>query len=124
MTLAADYPLLEVFWTIALISLWALWIFMVVWMLVDNFGRHDHGGWAKAGWTVVIIVVPFLGVLIYSIVRPHEAPSRGVEASAGSQRAQTGTSTEQLVKLTELRDQGALSDAEFQAEKTAILGAK
>ncbi len=69
----ADYPLLEVFWTISIIFLWALWIFLVIWSLVDNFRRRDHGGWAKAGWLLFIIFVPLLGVLVYQIARPANA---------------------------------------------------
>jgi predicted PurR-regulated permease PerM len=69
----ADYPLLEVFWTIAFVSLWALWIFTVIWSLVDNFRRRDHGGWAKAVWTVFIIFLPVLGILAYLISRPAQA---------------------------------------------------
>ncbi len=67
----ADYPLLEVFWTLAFIALWALWIFTVIWSLVDNFKRHDHSGWAKAGWTVFIIFLPLIGILAYLIARPE-----------------------------------------------------
>jgi predicted PurR-regulated permease PerM len=88
MPLAADYPLLEVFWTIALVSLWAVWIFTVIWTLADNFGRHDHGGVAKAVWTVVIILFPLLGVLTYLITRPNEVPQQGPDASAGQQAPQ------------------------------------
>jgi predicted PurR-regulated permease PerM len=69
----ADYPLLEVFWTIAFVSLWALWIFTVIWSLVDNFRRRDHGGWAKAVWTVFIIFLPVIGILAYLISRPEQA---------------------------------------------------
>ena len=69
----ADYPLLEVFWTISIIFLWALWIFIVIWSLVDNFRRRDHSGWAKAGWLLFIIFVPLLGVLVYQIARPANA---------------------------------------------------
>ena len=68
----ADYPLLEVFWTIAIIFVWMLWIFLVIWTLVDNFRRRDHGGWAKAAWTVFIIFVPLIGILVYFIARPPE----------------------------------------------------
>ena len=69
----ADYPLLEVFWTIAFIFLWGLWIFTVIWSLVDNFRRRDHGGWAKAGWTVFIVFAPVIGILAYLIARPAQA---------------------------------------------------
>lgn len=69
----ADYPLLEAFWTICIIALWVLWVFVVIWTLVDNFMRHDHSGWAKAGWLLFIIFLPLLGVLVYLIARPQDA---------------------------------------------------
>lgn len=67
-----DYPLLEVFWTIAMVALWGLWIFTVIWTLIDNFQRRDHSGWAKAAWTVFIIFAPLIGILVYLIARPPE----------------------------------------------------
>ncbi len=69
----AEYPLLEVIWTICIIAMWVLWIFIVVYTLVDNFMRHDHGGWAKAGWLVLIVLLPLIGVLAYVIARPADA---------------------------------------------------
>ena len=83
MVLAAEYPLLEVFWTIALISLWVMWIWLVVFMLVDNFRREDHGGMAKAVWTVLLIVLPLFGVLMYMITRPNELGSIRGDAGGG-----------------------------------------
>jgi hypothetical protein len=68
--LAYDYPLLGVFWTIFLIAMWALWVFVVIWVFIDNFRRTDHSGWAKALWTLAIIFVPVIGVLAYLITRP------------------------------------------------------
>ena len=63
--LAYDYPLLGIFWTITMFFLWLAWIFVVVWVFIDNFRRHDHSGWAKALWTIAIIFVPIIGVLAY-----------------------------------------------------------
>jgi hypothetical protein len=68
--LAYDYPLLGVFWTIAILSIWVIVVFTVIWAFIDNFRRHDHSGWAKAGWALVIVVLPLLGTLIYLIARP------------------------------------------------------
>lgn len=70
MPLAADYPLLEIFWTVAVFALWAVWLWAVIWSLMDNWRRTDHGGWAKATWTVVIIIVPIIGFIVYMISRP------------------------------------------------------
>ena len=68
--LAYDYPLLGVFWTLLLASLFVLWIFIVIWTLIDNFRRRDHSGWAKAVWLLFILFLPFIGVFTYLIVRP------------------------------------------------------
>ena len=68
--LAYDYPLLGVFWTICIFSLWAMWIFAVIWVFIDNFRRTDHSGWAKALWALGIIFVPVIGVFAYLVTRP------------------------------------------------------
>ena len=70
--LAYDYPILGVFWTLLLFFLFAAWIFIVIWVFVDNFRRSDHSGWAKALWTIFILFVPVLGVSVYLIARPSE----------------------------------------------------
>jgi hypothetical protein len=64
---ASDYPFLDIFWTILIFMAWVIWIWMVIMVLIDIFSRPDLGGWAKAGWVVLIIVLPFIGVLIYLI---------------------------------------------------------
>jgi hypothetical protein len=69
--LAYDYPLLGVFWTIVMFFVSVGWIFVVIWVFVDNFRRHDHSGVAKALWTLAIIFVPLFGVLFYIITRPR-----------------------------------------------------
>jgi hypothetical protein len=68
LVLASDYPFLDVFWTILIFMAWVIWIWMVIMVLIDIFSRVDLSGWGKAGWVVLIIVLPFIGVLIYLIV--------------------------------------------------------
>jgi hypothetical protein len=77
--LAYDYPLLGVFWTVVMFTLFFLWIFVVLWTFVDNFRRKDHSGWAKALWAIFILFLPFIGVFSYLIVRPADvdAPLAG-----------------------------------------------
>lgn len=70
--LAYDYPLLGAFWTITIFALWFMVVFTVIWAFIDNFRRRDHSGWAKAGWALVIVVLPLLGTLIYLVARPVE----------------------------------------------------
>ena len=73
--LAYDYPLLGVFWTFVLASLFFLVIFVIVWALFDNFRRRDHSGWAKALWFLFILFLPLFGVFCYLIARPPEVDS-------------------------------------------------
>jgi Phospholipase_D-nuclease N-terminal len=70
---AYDYPLLGVFWTLVIASLWILVIFAIVWALFDNFRRRDHHGLAKALWFLFILFLPIFGVFVYLIARPAEA---------------------------------------------------
>jgi hypothetical protein len=70
--LGADYPFLNIMWTMFIFFAWVIFIYLLILVLADNFRRHDHSGWAKAGWTVFVIFLPLLGVLIYMIARPTE----------------------------------------------------
>jgi hypothetical protein len=74
MPLAADYPLLDVMWTMFIFFALVMVAGFVIMCLIDNFKRHDHSGLAKAGWTLLLIVVPLFGALIYQIARPEEVP--------------------------------------------------
>jgi hypothetical protein len=71
--LAADYPFLDIFWTMLIFFAWVIFIWLLIMVLSDNFRRHDHSGWAKAAWTLFVIFVPLIGVLVYMIVRPPTA---------------------------------------------------
>ena len=77
--LAYDYPLLGVFWTLVLASLFFLVIFTIVWALFDNFRRKDHGGLAKAGWFLFILFLPLFGVFVYLIARPADVDAEGAQ---------------------------------------------
>ncbi|HEY7691871.1 MAG TPA: PLDc N-terminal domain-containing protein [Gaiellaceae bacterium] len=70
--LAADYPFLDVMWSMFIFFAWVIFIYLLILVLADNFRRHDHSGWAKAGWTLFVIFLPLIGVLIYMIARPRE----------------------------------------------------
>ena len=70
--LGADYPFLDVMWTMFIFFAWVIFIYLLILVLADNFRRTDHSGWAKAGWTLFVIFVPLLGVLVYMIARPTE----------------------------------------------------
>jgi hypothetical protein len=126
-----DYPLLNLFWTMLWLFLWIMWFFLLFRIISDIFRSSDLSGWGKAGWSLFVIILPFLGVLTYLIVRGstmHERDARQVQASEQAFRsyvqetAGTGASTaEELTKLAALRDQGVLTDPEFTAQKAKIL---
>jgi phospholipase D-like protein len=68
----SSYPFLDIFWTMTIFFAWVIWIYLLILVLTDNFRRRDHSGLAKAGWTLLVIFVPLIGVLIYMITRPPE----------------------------------------------------
>jgi Phospholipase_D-nuclease N-terminal len=73
MPLGADYPFMDVFWTMVIFFAWVIFIWLLIMVLADNFRRTDHSGWAKAGWTLFVIFLPLFGVLVYMIARPATA---------------------------------------------------
>ncbi len=125
----SSYPLLDAFLTMLWFFLWILWIFLLVWIIMDVFRSHDLSGWAKALWLIFIIVLPFLGVLVYLIVRGGSMQERQVRQARAQDEAMrayvkdaAGTSSaDELAKLADLRDRGVISEAEFQAGKAKIL---
>ena len=70
MSLVADYPFLNIMWSMFIFFAWVIFIYLLILVLADNFRRSDHSGWAKAGWTLFVIFVPLIGVLVYMIARP------------------------------------------------------
>jgi Phospholipase_D-nuclease N-terminal len=70
--LGADYPFLDVMWSMFIFFAWVIFIYLLILVLADNFRRQDHSGWAKAGWTLFVIFVPLIGVLVYMIARPRD----------------------------------------------------
>jgi hypothetical protein len=121
---------LGVFWSIFVFFLWIMWFFLLFRVIGDIFRSHDLSGWAKAAWLIFVLVVPFLGVLIYVIARGDEMGQRDIaQAQAQDQAfrayvqdaADTGGPVDQLAKLAELRDRGVINDAEFEQQKAKIL---
>ena len=85
MVLAADYPFLDVFWTMILFFSWVVWIWMMILILSDIFRRHDISGWAKAAWIVFMIILPFIGVLVYLIAHGKGMAERRAEDQKAAQ---------------------------------------
>ena len=128
--LAYDYPLLNVFLSILYFSLFFMWIWIAVTVVVDIFRSSDLGGFAKALWFLFVVLLPFLGVFIYLVARGGKMHERQVADATAQQKAfddyvkQTAGAPDvasQLEKLAGLRDQGVISAEEFEAQKAKLL---
>ena len=129
--IATDYPLLEVFWTMLIFFFFIIWIWILITVFADIFRRSDIGGWAKAAWIIFVIILPYLGVLVY-LIAEHKGMQERTIKSAESQQAEMdqyvksvagGGSTEEIAKAKQLLDQGTISQAEFdQIKQKALAG--
>jgi hypothetical protein len=126
----ADYPFLDILGSMILFFLWVAWIWTVFAVLSDVYRRHDIGGWGKALWTVLIIVIPFLGVLIYLIGHGGQMAERNAQQAEAMQQqyaahirevAGSGGAAGEIAQAKELRDSGAISDEEFEQIKRKAL---
>jgi hypothetical protein len=116
----AQYTFLDVIWSMILFGLFFMWIWIVITTFADIFRRDDMSGWSKALWSIFIIFLPFLGVFIYLITRPKmtEQDQRMIEQYETQQRRAAGySSADEIAKLTELRNSGAISAEEFEELK-------
>jgi ABC-type multidrug transport system fused ATPase/permease subunit len=128
--ITTNYPILDIFWTMLEIFIFVIWIYLLFIIFVDIFRSHDLKGWAKALWLIFIIILPFLGILIYLIARGGKMHERAAQAAQAQQQAfdsyvkeaAGSNSADQLAKLSELKDKGVLTDAEFNTEKAKLLG--
>src|SRR5512134_550689 len=124
MVLATEYPFLDILWTMIIFFAWVAWLWIVITVFMDLFRRHDIGGWQKAAWVVFVIVLPFLGVLVYLIAQ-HDGMRERSMKEAETQRAAfdqhvreaAGGSAAEIAKAKELLDTGAITQAEFDAIK-------
>ena len=128
--LAYVYPQQSLFWTMVEFFFFIIWIWILIAIFGDIFTSHDMGGWAKAFWVIFVIVLPFLGILVYLIARGGKMQERSLEQAQRQQEAldaqvrqAAGASgnADQLAKLADLKDKGVLTDAEFQAQKAKLL---
>jgi hypothetical protein len=128
--LAADYPFLDVLWTMIIFFVWILWFWLLFTVFVDIFRRHDLSGWGKAGWLIFCIVLPFLGVFVY-LISQHEGMANRNLDTAKAQQAQfdqavreaagSGGAAAEIARAKELLDSGAISQSEFDALKQKAL---
>ena len=128
MPIAADYPLLDVFWTMCLFFLWVIWIWILVGVLTDVFRRRDISGWSKAAWTLFLIVVPYIGVFAYLITQHDGMAERSLDqmrrqgerfgAYAG---ANGGGAASEISKAKQLLDEGVIDQREYESLKAKAL---
>jgi signal transduction histidine kinase len=133
-----NYPLLNAFLTMLWFFLWVIWLYLLFFIIFDIFRSQDLSGGAKAGWLILVVLLPFLGVCIYLIARGgrmHERQVRQVQAqdeavrsyarhAARDLQASDGTDgqADELAKLAELRTRGAISESEYERAKAKVLG--
>jgi Short C-terminal domain/Phospholipase_D-nuclease N-terminal len=128
MPIAADYPFLDVLWTMILFFCWVAWIWIAITIFIDIFRRDDIGGWHKAAWVVFVIILPFLGVLVYLIAQHDGMRERSAKQAQAQQEAfdqyvrdTAGGSAGEIAKAKELLDSGAITQEEFDKLKTKAL---
>src|SRR4051812_35145634 len=132
MVIAADYPFLDIMWTMFIFFAWVVWIYLLVVIFSDIFRRRDTGGWAKAGWCLFVMVLPFIGVLTYMGFQGRHMAERNVEAAAASKAqfdsyvrevATSDGPTAEIANAKSLLDSGAITQVEFDQLKTKALAA-
>ncbi len=126
----AAYTFGDVMWTMFVFFAWILFFWMLFGVFGDLFGRHDISGWAKAGWTVFVIILPFLGIFVYLISQGKSMGERAQQRAQSQQTqvddyvrsvASSGSPTEEIAKGKELFDSGAITQAEYDQLKARAL---
>jgi hypothetical protein len=128
MLIAADYPFLDIFWTMIIFFAWLAYIWIVISVFTDLFRRDDIGGWGKAGWVVFVIVLPFLGVLVYLIAQHDGMRDRSLAQARSEKQAfdeyvrdAAGGPATEIAQAKELLDRGAITQEEFDALKAKAM---
>ncbi|MFI1421227.1 SHOCT domain-containing protein [Streptomyces sp. NPDC020731] len=132
--LAYDYPLLSAFWTMLVFFLWIMWFILLFRVVMDIFRDDALSGWAKTGWLVFTVVLPFLGVFVYVIARGRNMGRREITQARAQQEAfdsyvrETArgadgrtSSVDELARLSEIKARGDISDDEFRRAKELVL---
>jgi len=128
MPLAADYPFLEVLWTLLVFFAWVAWFWLLITVAVDVFRRRDIGGGKKTLWLLFMIFIPFIGVFAYLIANHDEIAQRNLEQTRAQQaqfddyvRTVSGGAAAEIDKAKQLLDSGAISQEEYEAIKAKAL---
>jgi Phospholipase_D-nuclease N-terminal len=115
-----DWSFGDVIWAMIVFFFWFMFIWLFITIFADIFRRDDLSGWAKAGWIVLIVILPFIGILIYVIARPKmtEQDKRMLAEVQERERRLSGYSAaEEIERLAKLRDEGKISAEEFESLK-------
>lgn len=130
MIVAADYPLLNIFWTILIVFAWVAWFWVLIIIISDLFSRHDIGGWGKALWMIFVVLMPFLGVFIYLVSQGKGMGERRMAQVQANQKdfdtyvrqvAATEGPADQIAKAKDLLDKGTIDQGEFERIKAQAL---
>lgn len=124
-------PILDFFWVMLEFFLFIIWIWILFAIFGDIFRNHDMNGGVKALWIIFVVLVPFLGVLIYIIANGHKMQERSMQAAAAQAKMEreyiqevsgsSASAADEIAKLKGLQDSGVLTDAEFNAQKAKLL---
>jgi Phospholipase_D-nuclease N-terminal/Short C-terminal domain len=128
---ASNYPFLNILWTTLIFFAWVIFIWIAITVLIDVFRRKDLSGWAKAAWVIFVVLIPWIGVLVYLIVNHDGMADRRYREAATAQsqfdeyvRQTAGTgggSAAEIEKAKKLLDDGTITQAEFDAIKAKAL---
>jgi uncharacterized membrane protein YcjF (UPF0283 family) len=128
--IAASYPFLNILWDILIFFAWVIFIWIAITVLIDVFRRHDISGWGKAAWVVFVVLLPWIGVLVYLIVNSTGMAERRAQDTQAAQAqfdqyvrnaAGKGGPASEIETAKQLLDSGAISQAEFDAIKAKAL---
>jgi ABC-type transport system involved in cytochrome bd biosynthesis fused ATPase/permease subunit len=130
LAIASSYPFLDILWTTLIFFAWVLFIWIAITIFIDIFRRHDISGWAKAGWIILIVILPWIGILIYLIANHAGMAERRMKEVQASQQqfddyvratATSGGAASEIEKAKELLDKGTITQAEFDGIKAKAL---
>jgi hypothetical protein len=130
MVIATSYPFLGILWTTLIFFAWVIFIWIAITVLIDVFRRHDISGWVKALWVVFVVLLPWIGVLIYLIVNHDGMAERRMKETQASQAqfddyvrttAGSGGAAGEIEKAKQLLDSGTITQAEFDTIKAKAL---
>jgi hypothetical protein len=130
LVIAADYPFLDILWTMIVFFAWVIWFSLLFRIFGDLFRRHELSGWGKTGWIIVLVLLPFLGVFIYLITQGTGMAERDAERARAAQAhmadyvrsvSDSGGAVAEIDKAHALLQSGAISQSEFDAIKAKAL---